>query len=107
MVNTYFPPNQPTPKRCHDLGRAVHDAIGSWTGGERVGVIASGGLSHIVIDEQLDQQALDALQAKDTAGLHALPREQLKGGTSEILNWVALDGAVGSMPMTLIDYIPG
>jgi hypothetical protein len=107
MVNTYYPPNQPTPKRCHDLGKAVRAAIEAWDGGRRVGVIASGGLSHIVIDEELDQQALDALKAKDTAALHALPRELLKGGTSEILNWVALDGAVGPMPMTLLDYIPG
>ena len=38
---------------------------------------------------------------------HFLPRELLKGGTSEILNWVALDGAVGPLKMTLIDYIPG
>ncbi|HEY1291521.1 MAG TPA: hypothetical protein VGJ60_00395 [Chloroflexota bacterium] len=107
MVNTYYPPNQPTPKRCHDLGKAVRSALESWSGGERVAVLASGGLSHIVIDEPLDQQVLDALQAKDTKALHALPRELLKGGTSEILNWVALDGAVGPLKMTLIDYIPG
>ena len=107
MINTYYPPNQPTPKRCHDLGRAIREAIGSWSGGERVGVIASGGLSHIVIDEEIDRQTLEALQAKDTPGLYALPRPLLKGGTSEILNWVALDGAVGELPMHLIDYIPG
>jgi hypothetical protein len=107
MINTYFPPNHPTPKRCHDLGKAIHTAVGSWQGGERVGVIASGGLSHIMIDEEIDQQALSALKAKDVRALHALPRELLTGGTSEILNWVALDGAVGDLPMTLIDYIPG
>ncbi len=107
MVNTYYPPNQPTPKRCHDLGRAVRAALETWTGGKRVGVLASGGLSHIVIDEPLDLQVLDALKAKDTRALHAIPRELMKGGTSEILNWVALDGAVGDLPMTLIDYIPG
>jgi len=107
MVNTYYPPNQPTPKRCHDLGKAVGSAVESWGYGQRVGVIASGGLSHIVIDEPLDQRALDALQAKDERALHALPRDLLKGGTSEILNWVALDGAVGPMQMSLIDYIPG
>jgi 3-O-methylgallate 3,4-dioxygenase len=107
MINTYFPPNQPTPKRCHDLGIAIRNAVGSWNGGQRVGVLASGGLSHIVIDEEIDQQALSALKAKDVAGLHALPRDLLVGGTSEILNWVALDGAVGPLPMTLIDYIPG
>jgi 3-O-methylgallate 3,4-dioxygenase len=107
MINTYFPPNQPTPKRCHDLGKAIRAGLESWTGGERVGIIASGGLSHIVIDEEIDQMTLDALQAKDERGLHALPREQLTGGTSEILNWVALDGAVGPLPMTLLEYIPG
>ncbi len=107
MINTYYPPNQPTPKRCHNLGKAIREAVGSWKGGRRVGVIASGGLSHIVIDEEIDQQTLNALKAKDTAALHALPRALLKGGTSEILNWVALDGAVGPLPMTLIDYIPG
>jgi 3-O-methylgallate 3,4-dioxygenase len=107
MINTYYPPNQPTPKRCHDLGKAIHAAIGSWSGGKRVGVLASGGLSHIVIDEPLDLQVLDALTAKDTPALHAIPRDLMKGGTSEILNWVALDGAVGDLPMTLIDYIPG
>ncbi|HYW89756.1 MAG TPA: hypothetical protein VFB50_18425 [Chloroflexota bacterium] len=107
MVNTYYPPNQPTPRRCHNLGRAIRSAIGSWSGAERVGVIASGGLSHIMIDEEIDRQTLDALQSKDTAALYALPREQLKGGTSEILNWVALDGAVGELPMHLLEYVPG
>jgi OH-DDVA oxygenase/3-O-methylgallate 3,4-dioxygenase len=107
MVNTYYPPNQPTPKRCHDLGKAVRTALQTWSGGKRVGVLASGGLSHIVIDEPLDLQVLDALKAKDTAALHAIPRKLLKGGTSEILNWVALDGTVGPLPMTLIDYVPG
>jgi len=107
MVNTYYPPNQPTPKRCHDLGKAVREAVGTWKGGERVAILASGGLSHIVIDEPLDLQVLDALKARDTRALHALPRGLLKGGTSEILNWVALDGAVGALQMTLIDYIPG
>ena len=107
MINTYFPPNQPTPRRCHNLGKAIREAVGTWKGGRRVGVLASGGLSHIVIDEEIDQQTLNALKAKDTKALHALPRDLLKGGTSEILNWVALDGAVGPLPMTLIDYIPG
>ena len=52
------------------------------------------GRHHIVIDDPLDQQLLNALKANDTQALHGLPREQLKGGASEILNWVALDGAV-------------
>ena len=62
MVNTYYPPNQPTPKRCHDLGIAVRRAVEAWESGKRVAVLASGGLSHIVIDEPLDVQVLDALK---------------------------------------------
>jgi hypothetical protein len=36
-----------------------------------------------------------------------LPRKQLVGGTSEILNWVAVAGVMESEPMHLIDYVPG
>ncbi len=107
MLNTYYPPNQPTPKRCYSLGQGVREALDSWQGAKRVAVIASGGLSHIVIDEPLDHQVLDGLKAKDVAALCSLPREKMKGGTSEILNWVALAGAVGPLNMTLIDYVPG
>jgi len=107
MLNTYYPPNQPTPRRSYALGRAVREAVASWGEGKRVAVIASGGLSHIVLDEPLDRQILDGLRDRDAAKLTAIPREKLRGGTSEILNWVALGGAVDSLPMTLLDYIPG
>ena len=107
MVNTYYPPNQPTPKRCYELGQAIRRAVGSWSGGQRVAVMASGGLSHIVIDEPLDRQLLDALSSKDTQALCSFPRALLKGGTSEALNWIAVAGAAEHLKMTLIDYIPG
>jgi hypothetical protein len=64
MVNTYYPPNQPTPKRCYELGEAIRRSVAAWSGGQRVAVMASGGLSHIVIDEPLDRQLLDALSSK-------------------------------------------
>jgi catalytic LigB subunit of aromatic ring-opening dioxygenase len=107
MLNTYYPPNQPTPRRSYALGRAVREAVASWGGGKRVAVIASGGLSHIVVDEPLDRQILEGLQDRDPDKLTAIPREKLRGGTSEILNWVALGGAVAPMEMKLLDYIPG
>jgi len=40
LVNTYYPPNQPTAKRCFDFGRAVTRAVKSWQGKERVAVVA-------------------------------------------------------------------
>jgi OH-DDVA oxygenase/3-O-methylgallate 3,4-dioxygenase len=107
MLNTYYPPNQPTPKRCFALGEAIRQSIAEWGGAKRVAVMASGGLSHIVIDEPLDQQLLDALRAKDRQALFSFPRSLLKGGTSEALNWIAVGGATEHLNMTLIDYIPG
>ena len=107
MLNTYYPPNQPTPKRCYALGQAIREIIAEWKGGSRVAVMASGGLSHIVIDEPLDQQLLDALRARDRQALCGFPRSQLKGGTSEALNWIAVSGATEHLSMMLVDYIPG
>ena len=69
--------------------------------------MASGGLSHIIMDEELDLVTVDALVHKDSERLCSLPREKMKGGTSEILNWVAVAGAVESMDVTLVDYVPG
>ena len=106
MLNTYYPPNQPTPKRCYALGQAIRRAVESWPNDCRVAVVASGGLSHFVIDEELDQQTLTALQQHDAATLTALPRQRLQAGNSEILNWIAAAGAVEHLDMQLIDYVP-
>ncbi len=106
MVNTYYPPNQPMPKRAYALGRAVRRSIESWEAGRRVAVMASGGLSHTVIDEELDRNIIDSMLKNDADRLYELPREKLRGGTSEILNWVALAGAADSLTMQLVDYVP-
>src|SRR5918996_2108322 len=65
MVNTCSPPNQPTPKRCYAFGRAVRKGIESWDADKRVAVMASGGLSHVVIDEEIDQMTMAGLRNKD------------------------------------------
>jgi 3-O-methylgallate 3,4-dioxygenase len=105
MVNTYYPPNQPTPKRCYAFGQAVRKAIESWNADKRVAVMASGGLSHVVIDEEIDQMTIDGLRSKKPEILWRLPRERLSGGTSEILNWVALAGVVESMDLEFLEYV--
>ena len=105
MVNTYYPPNQPTPKRCYAFGQAVRQAVESWDSDRRVAIMASGGLSHVVIDEEIDQMTIDGLRSKRPETLWRLPRERLWGGTSEILNWVALAGAVESMELKYLDYV--
>lgn len=106
MVNTYYPPNQPTPKRCYEIGRAVRSAIEAWPGKERVAVLASGGLSHFVVDEELDTWTLEGLQEKSIVKLSQLPRERLNSGNSEARNWMSLAGAAEHLDMELFDYVP-
>lgn len=105
MVNTYYPPNQPTPKRCYAFGRAVSRAIDAWKTDKRVALMASGGLSHVVIDEEIDQMAIDGIKNKKPEILYRLPRQRLKGGTSEILNWVALAGAMEDRQLKYFEYV--
>ena len=64
-INTYYPPNQPTPRRCYRLGQAIRAAVESYPGDARVGIIGSGGLSHFVVDEALDRGFFDLLRRKD------------------------------------------
>lgn len=106
MINTFYPPNVPSPKRCYDFGRAIRRAIDSWDSDLTVAVIASGGLTHFIVEEELDQRVLHALKNKDRETLITIPKEKFVSGTSEILNWVALAGALEDMNMELIDYIP-
>ena len=80
MVNTYYPPNQPTPKRCYAFGQAVRRAIEFWNSNKRVAIMASGGLSHVVIDEEVDAMVIDALKNKKPEVLFQLPRQRLRGG---------------------------
>ena len=106
FVNTYYPPNQPTIKRCLAFGRALRRAIESWDRDARVAVLASGGLSHFVIDEQLDRAMLTALERKDEAAIASLPESRLQSGNSELKNWATLGGAVEHLKMELLDYVP-
>jgi 3-O-methylgallate 3,4-dioxygenase len=106
FLNTYFPPNQPTPARCYRLGQALRTAVESYPGDARIGVVASGGLSHFTVDPDLDGRVVQALRERDVAALTGLPREQLNSGSSEIRNWICMAGAVEHLALRQIDYIP-
>jgi hypothetical protein len=107
LVNTYFPPNVPTPSRCYALGRAIRELVESYPEDTRVAVIATGGLSHFVVDEQLDRAMLAALEAADEAAVTALDPGAYVSGTSESLCWFTVGGACGDMTMETVDYVPG
>jgi 3-O-methylgallate 3,4-dioxygenase len=106
MVNTYFPPNQPTAARCYEFGKALGRAIESWPGDTRVAVVASGGLSHFVIDEELDHRVLEAFRSRDAGQIAAIDQRELVSGTSEIRNWVVVAGATEHLGLEVVDYVP-
>jgi hypothetical protein len=105
-LNTYYPPNVPPPERVHDIGRALRKAIETHPSDLRVAVIASGGLSHFVVDEELDRRVIDGFAANKAHLLRELPEGALHSGSSEILNWVMAAGAVDHLPLKWIDYEP-
>ncbi|MEQ8349641.1 MAG: hypothetical protein RIB84_17135 [Sneathiellaceae bacterium] len=107
FINTYYPPNQPSPRRCYNLGRAIRQAIESFPGDRKVGVLASGGLSHFTVDEDLDNEIIRAMREKDAEALSGLPVNKLEAGSSEIRNWICAAGALEHLDMTWVDYIPG
>lgn len=107
MVSRYLP-YQATAARCYALGQAIRRAVESWEADARVALMASGGLSHQVIDEELDRGVIAAMERGDEQALCALERERLNAapGTPEILNWVVVAGAMAPARMTLLDYLP-
>lgn len=107
FLNTYYPPNQPTPRRCHALGRQIRAAIESWPVRARVGILASGGLSHFTVDEELDGRVMQALRERDAQALCTLPRELLNSGNSEIRNWICMAGATEHLDLKSLAYFPG
>jgi hypothetical protein len=107
FLNTYYPPNQPSPRRCYKLGQAIRQAVESYPEDLRVGIVASGGLSHFTIDEPLDGTVIRALREKDAAALQSLPRERLNSGNSEIRNWICAAGALEHLDLKWVHYAPG
>jgi hypothetical protein len=107
ILNTWYPPSVPAPARCYRLGQALRVAIEQSSRDMRVAVIASGGLSHQVLNEKLDRQFMAALQAGDAMTLTSLPRQVLRGGAGQILDWIVLAGAVETLKNQWADYWPG
>ncbi len=106
MLNTYYPPNQPTPRRCFQLGRALRAAAEAAPASARIAVLASGGLSHFVVNEELDRRVLGAIADKDAETLCTLPVALLNSGSSEIRNWITVAGAMEGRAVDWHEYVP-
>ncbi len=111
LLNTFFPPNRPTPKRCYEFGASIGRAIAGWNGAfanKRVAICASGGISHFVVDEEFDDRMLTAIKNRDTKTIFAEPDSMFWSGTSETKNWIMVAGILSEtgLEMNLIDYVP-
>ena len=107
FLNTYFPPNQPTPKRCVQLGQAIAKLVKSFPDNLRVGFMASGGLSHFQAEEDLDEAVIEAMRNHDLKYLENLDVKRLQAGSSEIRNWLVLAGACPNLDLDWVSYTPG
>ena len=106
LLNTYYPPNQPSPRRCLEFGRVLRLACESLPGSRRVLVVASGGLSHFLVNHELDEAVLRAIKDHDGAALSALPAATLTSGTSEVRNWITMSGASAGLESQWTEYQP-
>ncbi len=108
LINTFYPPNQPSPKRCFAFGQSLGRAISNWKSNARVAIAASGGVSHFVVDEDFDHRMLQALQVRDFEALCAEPDVHFRSGNSEVKNWIVLAGMLADvdLSMELVGYVP-
>lgn len=107
LLNTYYPPNTPSVKRCFNLGEEIGKAIEKWDKDVRVAVVASGGLSHFVVAEEWDRAVLKALEDNDKGAIKGLPDDWMGSGNSEIKNWITAAGALhdSGLKYRTVDYI--
>jgi len=108
ILNVHFAYNVPKTPRILSFGRALQKAIHSFTGYKRVAMMASGGLSHFVIDEDLDQKVIRAMQTADEKLLEEIPENIFKVGTAETKNWFPLISAMNAEGRKYhhVDYVP-
>ncbi len=112
VVNSYVAP-QPTPRRCFEFGRALREII--LTGGRRVALLASGGMSHYPGTPQyphpnfdFDRRLLDDLKKGEGRRLIEMTGRQLdEAGNVELRTWMVVMGIVGAdRPATVVTYEP-
>jgi len=115
IFNDLEPP-LPSVRRCYSWGAMLAAAVASFPGKLRVGVLATGGLSHSIgepdmgrIDEAFDRDCIRRFENGDAPALFDFLNERLPGagnGASEVRNWVAAHGAARGRGFELIRYDP-
>ena len=108
FVNGGVPDNIPSAARCLAFGHALGRAVQSWDADLKVALIASGGWTHFVVDEELDQRFLAGFSAHDEIALSGIAEPLFHGNTSEMKNWYPVAAAMhdAERRFRLIDYVP-
>jgi hypothetical protein len=108
IFNVHYPHNRPSVRRCLSFGLGLRRAVKNWNGHKRVALIASGGLTHFVIDEELDRIVLSAMVNRDEDALVRLPENLFEAGTAEIKNWIPVIAAMNAEGLRFqrVDYVP-
>jgi aromatic ring-opening dioxygenase catalytic subunit (LigB family) len=119
VVQNCTVPPVPDERRTYAWGQALGEVIRDELGDDvRLGLLGSGGMSHepggagyLKIDEQFDRRFLELLVEGDhervlsEATLDAMEAAG-SGGTSELLSWMAVMGAIGERPCEVLCYEP-
>lgn len=113
--NTVAPPLAPA-VRAFELGRAVRRALEAYRGVRRIGVLATGGLSHWIgtpemgqIDELWDRKVIDlCVQGRaDRLAKWSQPEIDAGGnGGNELRNWLAAAAVAGNTRADCRMYLP-
>lgn len=115
-MNCIMPP-LPSPRQCYEVGKTIADVVRECRpAGERVALMGTGGLSHdpggpkyFAVDEEFDRWFLAMLEKGDPeAVVEECTLEKMAaagdGGTTELLAWIAVMGAVGNRPARTVCY---
>jgi hypothetical protein len=108
FTNIGCEPNIVRAKRCLQLGHAMKKAIDKLPADMRVATISSGGFSHFTIDEDFDNEVMDAMKRGDEAKLGSFPEPFFWGNTCETKSRfpnVSLMNDLGRK-LQMIDYVP-
>ena len=111
FVNVYVPP-LPQPHRAYQLGRCIAEIIAER--GERVAVLASGGMSHYPGTEKygypdfdFDKYLLGVMERGEQSSLLNVSSEKLdETGETELLTWYVVFGAIGNQRGAILSYQP-
>lgn len=108
FLNTFYEPNIVRVGRCVELGVQIARYVDSLDDGRTTAIMASGGLSHFVVEEDLDRRLLDAMASGDLDALADFDEAELASGTAEIRSWITLAAAMSvlGLEMEVVDYVP-